>query len=316
MIEKRLKDEYQNVHAILIARNDKLVVEKYFDGRPIYGDYEVWQRSTLHNLHSVTKSFTSALLGIALERSGGSLDARLVDFFPEFDDIPMTGGRENITLAHALSMSSGLTWDEGSYSYDDSRNSHAAMYESQSWIHYVLEQPMAAEPGEVFVYNSGLSITLGGVISKITGQSVGDFCQSELFAPLGISKRSWHVDLDGTYQTGGGLSLTPRGMIKFGLLFLNDGRWKEQQIISADWVRESTGQKGPRQNYGYHWWLTSYDVAGRTIEAFYAGGRGGQYIIVFRDLDMVVVFTAGNDNELAFLQPRDMLVDHILPAVM
>ena len=105
-------------------------------------------------------------------------------------------------------------------------------------------------------------------------------------------------------------------MVKFGLLFLNDGQWNGKQVISADWARQSTTQQGPRSDYAYHWWLTSYPAQGQTINAFFAGGRGGQYIIVLREFDMVVVFTAGNDNALAVNQPRDMMLRYILPAAL
>jgi CubicO group peptidase (beta-lactamase class C family) len=316
MMNRVLSQQYVNMHSILIAKENKLVVESYFAGKPIYGDFRPWNSNTRHNLHSVTKSFVSALVGLAMEKKGFGLDAELLDFFPEHPDLVGDERKKQITLAHALSMSSGLAWDEWSVSYDNPVNSHAQMYDNGDWIGYVLSRPMAAEPGQVFVYNSGLSITLGGVVKSATGQSVEEFCNEHLFRPLGILSYSWHTSSNGTYQTGGGLSLRPRDMLKFGLLFLNDGKWQGEQIINAAWTRESTKQQGPRQDYTYHWWLSNYQVQGQSIDAFFAGGRGGQYIVVFRELDMVVVFTAGNDNSLASSQPREMLVQFILPAIL
>jgi len=105
-------------------------------------------------------------------------------------------------------------------------------------------------------------------------------------------------------------------MLRFGSLFLNDGMWNDTRLINSHWADESTSQNGPNPSYGYHWWLANYQVGAMRVDAYYAGGRGGQYIIVIDELDMVVVFTAGNDNQLAWEQPRDLLLRYILPSAL
>lgn len=190
------------------------------------------------------------------------------------------------------------------------------MYANGDWGHCVLTRPMASQPGSTFLYNSGISITLGAIILKATGRSVSQFADERLFNKMGVSGERWSLAANGTAQTGGGLSMTPRDMLRFGSLFLNDGTWNDTRLINSDWANESTSQNGPNPSYGYHWWLTNYQVGAKRVDAYYAGGRGGQYIIVIDELDMVVVFTAGNDNRLAWEQPRDLLLRYILPSAL
>ena len=306
---------YTNIHSILVAKDNQLVFETYFTGKPIYGVTKEWAANDVHNLHSVTKSFNSALIGIAIYQSGLSLDDPIKDYFPEIDAANWTRGKENITIEDLLIMSSGLKWDEWSFSYDDERNDHVAMNNSANWVHFVLNQPMVSEPGSTFIYNSGLSITLGEIIKRKTGLSVGTFAQSNLFLPMRINQVEWSRSANQIYQTGGGLSLRPRDMLKFGLLFLNNGKWKNQQLISEEWVNQSTKQQGPNQSYGYQWWLRDYRIKGRTHKTFLAAGRGGQFIFVIRDLNLVVVFTAGNDNGLASSQTHEIMANFIIPSV-
>ena len=306
---------FTNVHSILIAKDNQLIFEEYFTGKPIYSVTKDWTADDTHNLHSVTKSFNSALVGIAMDKHGLSLDEPIKDFFPEIAADNWTNGKENITVKDLLIMSSGLEWDEWSFSYDDARNDHSAMYQSNNWVHFVLEQPLENAPGSTFIYNSGLSITLGEIVKRKTGLNLGSFALSNLFLPMGINKVEWHKSPNQIYQTGGGLSLRPRDMLKFGLLFLNYGKWKDQQLVSGKWVEQSTKQQGPNQNYGYQWWLRDYRIKGVTHKAFLAAGRGGQFIFVIRDLNLVVVFTAGNDNALASSQTHDMMINFIIPSV-
>lgn len=307
---------YENIHSILIVKDSKLVVEEYFAGRTVFNEFKQFDRSTLHNMHSVTKSLASALIGIAIDHGLiASVNEKLIAFFPEYADILSEGGKENITLENVLTMASGLEWDERSYSYEDPRNDHEQMYRSGNWIRYVLSKPLVDEPGTKFIYNSGLSITLGGIVRNVSGELVDDFARENLFLPLGISDYAWHKSTDGTAQTGGGLSLRPRDMVKFGLLYLNRGLWKGQRIISERWVAESTSSQPPNTNYGYQWWLADFTIDGQAIHGYSANGRGGQFIFVFPDLNLVAVFTGGNDNNLSS-QPRDMLSRSILPAAL
>lgn len=307
---------YQNVHGILIVKDGKLVFEEYFHGLSYEGNYTNFDRNTRHYLASVTKSFTSALVGIASDRGMiQDVHAKVFSFFPGYADL-RNDEKDRITLEHVLTMSAGLQWDEWSFPYTDSRNSHVSMNNSSDPIRYVLSRPIAAAPGTKFVYNSGLSITLGGVIEKASGLRVNEFVERYLYSPLGISDYYWWRYPNGTFQAGGGLYMLPRDMAKFGCLYLNGGRWNGNQIISKEWVEQSTKAHitiDAYWDYGYQWWLRTFHANSRAYESFAARGWGGQYIFVFPSLNMVVVFTGGNYSTPEPVD--DILTRFILPAV-
>jgi len=252
---------YKEVHGILIVKDGKLVFEEYFPGQSFEGVFTKFDKNTRHYLASVTKSFTSALVGIASDRGLiQDVHAKVFSFFPNYADL-RTDEKDKITLEHLLTMSAGLQWDEWSFPYTDSRNSHFSMNNSGNPIRYVLSRPVAAEPGTKFVYNSGLSITLGGVIEGASGLRVNQFVERYLFSALGISDYFWWRYPNGTFQTGGGLYMLPRDMAKFGYLYLNDGAWNGVQIISKAWVEHSTQAHlaiDSYWNYGYQWWLRTF----------------------------------------------------------
>lgn len=219
-------------------------------------------------------------------------------------------------------MTAGLSWDEWTYPYADARNDALKSLLSPDPIRYVLERPLVAAPGEQFAYDTGISIALGRIIQKVSGMPTDKFAEKYLFGPLGISDYYWAKLPNDLVETGGGLFLRPRDMAKIGLLFLNGGQWQGKQIISEQWVRESTknyidAAQIPAwvqaNGYGYQWWLGSFNLGNRVIESYSARGRGGQFIFVFPEQKIVAVFTGLNDNIL-MNQPLDMLQRYILPA--
>jgi CubicO group peptidase (beta-lactamase class C family) len=189
------------------------------------------------------------------------------------------------------------------------------MYENDNWVEYILNKPVAAEPGSSFNYNSGLSIVLGEIVSRQVNQTIGQFSISNLFSKIEVKNVSWYTAGDGTFQTGGGLSLHPRDMLKFGLLFLNNGRWKGEQLVSQSWVELSTRHHGPNAEYGYHWWLTQFEQNGNLFNAFYAWGNGGQFVIIIRELSIVVVLTGDSyDNATESREHAWDLMERLLTA--
>ena len=326
LFDRVLNDTYKNIHSVLLVRNDKLVVEEYF--QTWHGDaasrdlIRALDRVTIHQQHSVTKSVTSLLIGIAIDQQLiRDVEEKISTFFPEYADIFADSAKDSLRLQHFHTMSA-LAWDELTYPYTDSRNDHVSLNRSKDPIRYALGRPIVGAPGTQFVYNSGIAITLGEIIYKVSGVRADKFAERYLFAPLGISNYYWWKYPNGTVQTGGGLSLQPRDMAKIGALMLHGGRWQGQQIISAAWVKAATQPHvstglPPRQvapEYGYQWWLGAFRVGERVIASYSARGRGGQFIFVFPDLHLVAVFTGWNDNQL-WLQPVEMLQQYILPAV-
>jgi len=229
-------DQYENIHSVLIIRNGKLLLEEYFNGS---------NGEILHDQHSVTKSFCSALVGIAIDHQFiKSVNDPIKIYLPEYHYInwehtyqSATKGKIDITIHHLLTMSAGLEWDEWKTKYSDPNNSHNKMDHSFDQVKYVLERPLVAEPGTMFTYNSGLAIILGKIISNSINIEFDTFATKYLFEPLGINNHEWRMFPSGIYQTEGGLKLRPRDMAKFGLLYLNNGKWNNQQIISEKWIK-------------------------------------------------------------------------------
>ena len=324
MLGRVRSGEYPNVHSVVIARHGKLVVEEYFPRT--HGDRreQVLRRASPVESTSATKSITSILIGIAIDQGLiRSAEEKVSTFFPEYADLfAANPAKAKLTLKDLLTMTAGFAWDEWTRPYTDPRNDHVAMVRSDDPIRYVLDRPVVAPPGETFAYNSGLSITLGQVIFKASGLRADKFAERHLFEPLGITDCYWAKYPDEVVQTGGGLYLRPRDMAKLGQLFLDGGRWEGKQVVSEGWVKESTASHvdaakitpaAQASGYAYQWWLGSFRINDRDVPSYSARGRGGQFIIVLPDQQMVVVFTSSPDNPLLF-QPLDILKRDILPA--
>ena len=308
---------YKNIHSVLVVRNGLVAVEDYQPGAGEDGKLRDYTSATLHEIHSATKSVNSILIGIARDQyTSCSVDQKISTFFPELSDVFTSAGKCDITVKHLLAMSSGLSWNEEEVSYTNDQNDHVRMNRSADPVRYVLERPMIAIPGAEFRYNSGISIVLGEIIHRVSGMPADDYADKHLFKPLDITDYHWLKYPNGTVQTGGGLWLRPRDMAKIGLLMLNHGRWNGQQIVSRQWVQDSVMQQVRGRTYGYQWWLGSLHNGGQEVFTFGALGRGGQFILVLPELQMVTVFTGWNDGNGLGDQPYDMLQRYILPALV
>jgi len=317
---KRLLKRIRNntiggIDSLLIARNGYLVTEEYFHG---------WGPDDLHTLQSDSKSVTSLLVGIALEQGKISgIDQTVLSFFPEYPKVRNVDERKlAITLRDLLTMRTGLDWGEDPYEGSPLFQLNNCRCD---WLKFVLDWPMRETPGTRFEYNSGGVILLAGVIRNATSIPTDTFAQRYLFDPLGIRQVRWYYgEPDNLPHTGGGLNLRPRDMAKIGYLMLRNGRWENQQIVSADWVRESTLHAvtyprtfaGRPVDYGYLWWLLSLNgeagVHDRDADIYAAAGAQGQWIFIIPKYDMVVVSTG---NTPYFDQAVGFLYSDILPAV-
>jgi CubicO group peptidase (beta-lactamase class C family) len=342
------REEFVNLHAVLIVKDDRLVYEEYFAGEDRRWQGEKRETvslsfgpDTLHDIRSAGKSVTSALVGIAVS-SGAieSLDQSLFSFFPEHSDLA-TPEKRRVTLRHALTMSAGLDWNEGQVPYTDPTNDAERMEASTEPVRFLLNRPVASEPGSTWSYNSGMPVLLGLAISRATGRPFGAYARDVLFEPLGITDVEWsgprawsdihELEWDGgqpwarVAQPGGSLWLRPRDVAKFGSLYLNGGRWNGRQVLPAEWVEESTRRRIPvtdavseygEHGYGYLWWHDRFRTPGGELEVISAVGNGEQRIFVVPSLDLVVVHVAGryNDPDAAWMSER-LLLNHIVPAV-
>jgi CubicO group peptidase (beta-lactamase class C family) len=306
---------------MLVIRRGRVVYEKSYmqdyeklfvgKGEPgIYNYYDpawhpYYKRTALHNLQSVSKSVTSALIGIAIGRGEiPGADAKMMPYFYAFKTRP-DPRRERMTLRDVLTMTAGIRWDEESAEYTDPANNCAAMEGKSDWIQYVLDQPMAEEPGEAFVYNSGATELLSYLISKATGKEADDYAKEHLFTPLGIDFY-WKRTPKGLADTEGGLYLTPRDLAKIGYLFLKDGMWDGKRVLPEGWARDSTRwhvtTNESSYGYGYQWWVMPRKGPG-SYDAYAAWGIGGQLLIVVPELELICVFTGWNFYDKPELDP-------------
>jgi CubicO group peptidase (beta-lactamase class C family) len=239
------QDSAQNLDSLLVIRHGYLVSEVYYSTE--YGP------NTKHRLYSVSKSFMSTLIGIALDR-GILHDLRqlVLDFFPRRTFANRDARKEAMTLEDLLTMQSGLDWQE------DNGNI-GAMTESLDAAKFVLDEPMKEPPGSRFLYCSGCTHVLGAILEQQPGVQTLDFAKKNLFEPLGISDYQWDLDKQGVVLGGFGLHLTPRDMAKLGYLYLRGGFWDGRQIVSAAWINTATAtHTDPHHHlglgYGYQWW--------------------------------------------------------------
>lgn len=313
-IDAIYKSKHNEVHSMLIYKNDKLVLEEYFQGhkyqwdaKKYHGELVQWDRTMQHPIMSCTKSFTSACVGIAIDKGFiKSVDQSIFDYLPDHQQLK-TNNKNYITIEHLLTMTSGLAWDEWNSAHGGQlTNDYDHLYIVDDQIKSVLERPWWAAPGEFFTYNGGGIVILGEIMKNATGMNMDEFAQKYLFEPLGIDSVEWWSYPNGRLETASSLSMTPRNMLKFGALYLKNGSWNGEQIISSEWVEKSStvyknnvGINLPIEDsginaYGYTWWISELDHNGKKIKMYRANGWGGQTIMVLPDLDMVVVFTSGN----------------------
>jgi len=308
LMEKILDGSYKNIHSVLIIKDNKLVLEEYF-----YGN----KRDQKHFIASVTKSVTGTCAGIAMDQHLISdLNTPLCNFFPEYSSSIGAGEKKEITLYHLLTMTAGFQWDEQSYSYLDSRNSSTAAGSSGDCIKYLFEKPLSDRPGEKFVYNSVLPATMGEIIKKASGLRLDQFAETYLFEPLHIKDYYWEVMSDGRIQAGGGLSILPRDLAKLAMLYLNEGEYLGQRIVSKEWIQKSgarlTQCEGPE--YWNHWGPHQYRIHDRIVDVFSGAGLGGQWIFGVPALNLVVVLTSDFFGSTEF--GPEIMNRYILPSVI
>ena len=208
----------------------------YFD--PYWHPY--YHGTDLHTMQSVSKTVTSIIIGVAMQRGDfkAGLDTPVLKYFDTSKVKNVDERKRRITLRDVLTMTTGLQWQEDDVPYDDPRSDSSLMEATDDWVQYVIDKPMAAEPGKVWNYSSGVTELLAYIFQKETGQDIDDYGQKYLFAPLGI-RHEWKRTYLGVVDTEGGLYLNGSDLAKIGYLYLHDGVWDGQRIVSSEWVKES-----------------------------------------------------------------------------
>jgi len=262
----------------------------YFD--PAWHPY--YHGTDEHTMQSVSKTVTSAIIGIAMTRGDfkAPLSTPVLHYFDESKVKNVDARKRRMTLRDLLTMTSGLDWNED-LPYDDPANPSDLMEAADDWVQFVIDRPMKDEPGTVFAYSSGATELLAYIFKRETGADIERYAHTHLFEPLGIHQYFWKRTPLGVVDTEGGLYLRAEDLAKIGLLYLNDGRWNGRRLMTSDWIKESLTPRIDADEgfkYGYQWWLLPHGEPARL--AWAARGMGGQRLIVFPEEQLIVVSTA------------------------
>ena len=307
-------DTLERTHAVVISQYGETILEEYFAG---------FTQHTPHDTRSLSKSFASAITGIAIDDQilgGEHLPIRnfLEDQYPE---IAWEDGKAEITIHHLLTMSSGLD----AIDFGLNRNSFAnegAFQSQEDWTEHILSAPMVYRPGGSANYGSGNPHLLSPVLSSAIGERLEFYMHKELFQPLSIKNYRIQTNNEDQPYFGGGWYLTPRDLQKFGQLYLNKGSWNGKEILSQQWVDKSFDKHDVLENtrdkneYGYLFWHKTYDVKGKKIESIEARGSGGQYLFIIPEYEVVAVITSGNYRNGKGFQPEKIMERYILPELV
>lgn len=337
--------KYGNVDSLLILRHGKVAFDHTYshDYAKIYGTeaktngalnahdfggpfnyFNPWWHpyyrngGQLHSMQSLTKSVTSAVIGVAVTRGEfPSLDTPVLKYFDESKVANVDERKRKMTIRNLLTMTTGELWQDD-FPYSDPRNAASIMEASADWVQFFIDQPMKEDPGASFYYNDGAPEALAYIFQKATGQDIEEYAAKYLFAPVGIEHWFWKRTPMGLADTEGGLYLERHDLAKLMVLFQHGGMWEGRQVVGADWVKttitpavtvsEKTGVK-----YGLLWWLYPYGKDDPRL-VFGGSGFGGQAPLVIPDYDIVIVVNAWNILKGPGLGAR-VAIDRVLAAV-
>lgn len=326
MMDRVVNEDYAGIDSVVIVRNNKLLLY-WFANREL-DEFDAWIGNIYaerHILHSTSKSFTSALVGIAIDK--GYIDSTQVKFYDLFTYASYDHWdprKAEMTLEDALTMRLGLEWDEWSLPYTDPNNDLVFLNSYNfDWAKALLDLPMTDDSGTEFVYNTAATNAIGQAVQNAVGIPLENFANENLFFPMQITDAEW-ARTPSTLPVGGsGLFLKSRDLAKFGQLYLDNGSWQGQQLISADWIADSVVPRVDvsswatySEAYGFQWWLDDLSYQNQLVEAWVTSGYGGQYLFVVPSLDLVVAFTGRNYNTGSGIgNLYTMMGRHILDAI-
>jgi CubicO group peptidase (beta-lactamase class C family) len=307
-----------NLHGVVVARGARIVLERYFEG-----EQNSWGKLlgrtklgpiTLHNLYSVTKSIVALVYGVALaEGKVPPPDAPLYEQFSEYKGlVEADPRRKERTIAHALTMTLGLQWDEILIPYSDPKNDEIGMEMAKDRYRFILERRVIGPPGKRWLYSGGATTLIGHIIAKGTGRPLPDYARTALFDPLGLGPTDWISNKDtwvaakygpgdGEPVAASGLRMTTRDLARIGQFVLDNGVAGGRQILPSQWLAECLAPRvsvDEQRRYGYQWYVGDFEYGSREQPRLdrWVGcfGQGGQRLFVMPDLALVVAVNAGN----------------------
>jgi hypothetical protein len=278
IIPEMIRGDYGRINSFLLLKEGRLICEEYFYG---------YTHNDMHQIESCTKSITSLLVGMAMDQGLiTDIQEPLYKIFPAYKHL-RSGEYQHIGIYHLLTMTSGFSTEND------------ATYEGKNRIDHAIKRELAIQPGRQFVYDGGNTEILGAIIKTKTGMFADEFAEKYLFTPLKIETYNWEILKQDSFPCmGGSLKLRPRDMVKIGLMVLNEGKFENQQIVSPQWIRESTSMKTSTHiegdNYGYHWWNIRLLSSGSAYQTIWANGLGSQFIYIIPEIEVVIVTTGFN----------------------
>lgn len=287
VFESHNKLPYENLNSLILRKIMSITTKLFRTPGETFNE----KHGESHNIRSATKSIMSILLGIALDKQLiSSIDEKIYKFLPDYD-FESDNIKKEITIRHLITMKSGLT------SIESDLNALKMLCSNGDWVKYILNLPLESKPGEKFAYNSANMHLLSAIISNSAKMSTYDFANKFLFQPLGIKNTYWEEDKKGYNFGGGNLFMSPYDMAKIGYLYLNNGIWDGDDIISKSWIEESLKSYHEwvyGYHYGYLWYIRNEknQDSGKEFITYSASGAGGQKIYLIPELDIVVVATS------------------------
>ena len=327
------RGDYGLMDHLLLIRNGKIVVDYHYDQdyKTIATNYDTvnhqynydhpdwhpyYKYSELHSLQSVSKTVTSLLVGIAMDEGLMiPLDSTVLSLFKDYDFDRSDERKQSITLRNLLTMQSGIDWDESTSYADDSLNNCTAMELKEDWIDYVLNRPMDTIPGTTWVYNSGVTMLLGKIVSMATGKRLDQYAEEKLFGPLGITDYYWKRTPLDEIDAEGGLYLSPHDLARIGYMVLQKGKWGDKQIVSEDWINQSVQPAvglNDKMAYGFQWWIR---VNGSKVFSYNMRGYGGQFVNIFPEHNVVAVINGWNIHTDPEKKSFEIFENRILPTM-
>ncbi|MET0637939.1 MAG: serine hydrolase [Chitinophagaceae bacterium] len=305
---------YPNIDGIVVSRNNKILVEEYYNG---------FERDSLHDTRSSFKSITSLLAGIAIDKGLFAVNDKIKKFIIEWKNDP----RGDITVKNLLEMKSGLACEDF---FGTGADCETEMWETDDWLRYILNIPLRHDPGLNWSYSSMEPELIGIIISRASKISLMEFANINLFDPLGIKNYKWFITPNGDGYAAGSFFVKPIDMLKISQLVLNKGNWAGKQIVSKDWINESTNcqtdvemsfvrfartnnAKYSTAKYGYFWYRELLQYKNIKTEVIFASGNGGQYMMILEDYNAAICFTGSNFGNWKAKLPFDILLKYIIP---
>lgn len=310
---------YPKIDGIIVQKSDKIVVEEYF------GEFN---RNAPHDMRSAFKSITSILTGIAIDQGFIKLDDKILKYFPDYKIKDENDRKKaSITIKDLLEMKGGFDCEEF---YGTGPDCEDQMEAADDWYDFAINVPMKDKPGVKWSYNSNAPILMGAIISRASGLSIIDFAKKYLFDPLAISDYRWTTSPKGQATTAGSFYIKPIDMLKIGTLVKQDGKWNENQVVSKNWIQQSTdcqididfpflkysqiaNAKYESARYGFYWYREKLQYKDLIAEVLFASGNGGQYIMILEEHDAVVVFTGSNYGNWRGKLPFEILLKYLIP---